>query len=150
VLTLAGDGPDRAELAQLADALAPGRVRFRGWTAGRELVDLYATAECLVLPSASEGFPTVVGEALACGTPVVASRVGGVPELVADGDTGWLVPPGDDKALAERLRFALSHPDVLAAMRPRARKAAERRVSPPVIAAELRAAFAALRQNEAA
>ena len=149
-LVVAGDGPDRDELVNLAEALAPGRVLFRGWTAGTDLVHLYASAECLVLPSASEGFPTVVGEALACGTPVVASRVGGVPELVADGDTGWLVPPGDDDALAERLGFVLSHRDVLAEMRPRARDVAQSRVAPPVIAAELRAAFAALRQSEPA
>lgn len=149
-LVVAGDGPDREELVSLSEALVPGRVLFRGWTAGTDLVALYASAECLVLPSASEGFPTVVGEALACGTPVVASRVGGVPELVADGDTGWLIPPGDDEELAARLRFVLSRPHVLAEMRPRARHVAEARVAPPVIAAELRAAFAALGQSEAA
>jgi glycosyltransferase involved in cell wall biosynthesis len=142
-LVLVGDGPDGAMLRRLAEAHAPGRVRFVGWVAGREsLTALYNAGECLVLPSLREGFPTVVGEAMACGAPVLASRVGGVAELVVEDETGWLVPPGDDDALRAGLSFVLAHPQAVASMRPRARCLAEERVSPTVVATELRKCFA--------
>jgi len=141
-LLVAGEGPDGQGLRRLAAELAPGRVRFLGWITGAEtLAALYNSAECLVLPSRSEGFPTVVGEAMACGTPVLASSVGGVGELVVDGWTGWLFPPGDDAALGDRLSFALTYPDVTARMRPAARRIAEARVSPAAVAVELRRCF---------
>jgi len=65
----------------------------------------------LVLPSLSEGMPNVILEAFAYKTPVVATAVGGVPELVKDGETGWLVPPRDPHALAQAIREALSNPE---------------------------------------
>jgi glycosyltransferase involved in cell wall biosynthesis len=79
-----------------------------------------------------------VGEALACGTPVLASRVGGVPELVTDGITGWLVDPGDDQQLADALRAVLDHPAAVVDMRAAARRLAEARVSPEAVAEKLR------------
>src|SRR6267378_3566022 len=79
--------------------------------------------------ASSGGFPTVVGEAMACGTPVLASRVGGVSELVVADQTGWLFEPGDDDALTSRLAFVLAHPGQVRAMRPAARQIAEDRVS---------------------
>jgi glycosyltransferase involved in cell wall biosynthesis len=76
-LLIVGEGNDGPKLRRLAAELAPGRVRFQGWVSGAEaLAPLYNAAECLVLPSWSEGFPTVVGEAMACGTPILASHVG--------------------------------------------------------------------------
>jgi glycosyltransferase involved in cell wall biosynthesis len=141
-LVIAGDGPDAAELKRVAERYAPGRVSFLGWVSGAPaLAALYGAAECLVLPSKSEGFPNVVAEAMACGTPVLASSVGGIAELVAEGETGWLVPPGDEDALAARLSFVLAQPEEIASMRVRARQAAERRVSPRVVAETLRRAF---------
>jgi glycosyltransferase involved in cell wall biosynthesis len=143
-LVIGGDGPDGEDLRRLAAELAPGRVRFLGWVTGPEaLAPLYNAAECLVLPSRSEGFPTVVGEAMACGTPVLASRVGGVPELVVEGETGWLIPPGDDAALAAALSRVLARPKEAAALRPRVRAMAEERVSPAAVAAALRECFPA-------
>jgi glycosyltransferase involved in cell wall biosynthesis len=141
-LLVVGEGNDGPKLRRLAAELAPSRIRFQGWVSGAKgLAPLYNAAECLVLPSWSEGFPTVVGEAMACGTPVLASRVGGVDELVVEGQTGWLIPPGDDRALTAGLTFVLAHPDIVASMRPQARAMAEARVSPPVVAAALRQCF---------
>jgi len=141
-LVIVGEGPDRRALERLAAESAPGRVRFTGWVEGASgLAPLYNAAECLVLPSLREGFPTVVGEAMACGTPVLASRVGGVGELVIEGETGWLLPPGDDHALGAGLASVLLHPERVASLRPRARQVAEARVAPAVVAAALRACF---------
>jgi glycosyltransferase involved in cell wall biosynthesis len=141
-LLVVGDGPDGQRLRSLGAERAPGRVHFLGWIPGGEAIaPLYNAAECLVLPSRSEGFPTVVGEALACGTPVLASRVGGVGELVLQDRTGWLFAPGDDEGLAAGLSFVLTHPEVIAKLRPQARDLAEARVSPAVVASALRKCF---------
>jgi glycosyltransferase involved in cell wall biosynthesis len=141
-LLVVGDGPDAAELKRLATVCAAGRVSFLGWVTGAPaLAPLYGAAECLVLPSRSEGFPSVIAEAMACGTPVLASRLDGVAELVVEGETGWLVPPGDEDALARQLSSVLARPEVVAAMRPHARRAAERRVSPGVVADAVRRCF---------
>lgn len=147
-LLLAGDGPDMDQLQRLAEERAPGRVRFLGWVSGAEKkVQLYNLAECLVLQSEREGFPTVVGEAMCCGTPVVATRVGGVAELVTDGETGWLCPPGDDAELEARLAFVLSHREIIDSMRPKVRAVAESRLSPETVGAALRSCFGASRSR---
>jgi len=143
-LLIIGEGEDGAALRGVAAALAPERVRFLGWVQHKhKLADYYSSAECLVLASVSEGFPTVVGEAMACGTPVVGSNVGGIGEMVERGKTGWLLPPGDRLALKAALTEVLSEPDRLVAMRPRARQVAEERVSPVAVAAQLRECFLA-------
>ncbi len=83
------------------------RIRFLGRVCQADLEAWVGRAGLLVLPSLSEGLPRVLVEAMAAGTPVVASRVSGIPEIVEDGRTGWLVPPGDEEALAGALRQAL-------------------------------------------
>jgi glycosyltransferase involved in cell wall biosynthesis len=141
-LLLVGDGLDGPRLRQLAESSTAGRVRFLGWVSGATaLAPLYNVAECLVLPSLHEGFPTVVGEAMACGTPVLASRVGGVGEMVLQGDTGWLLTPGDDCQLRAGLGYIMDHPEFIAAMRPGVRCLAEQRVSPSAVSAALRPCF---------
>ena len=113
-LVVVGDGSQRAELERRAGApdLA-GRVHFAGY---RE--DAWRAPggfDVLVMPSLQEAFPLACLEAMAAGRPVIASRVGGLPEMVEDGRTGLLVPPGDARAVAEALRRML--PDPAAARR---------------------------------
>lgn len=141
-LLIVGDGPDRQTLLDLAVESAPNRIHFKGWLSGADaLAPLYNAAECLILPSWREGFPTVVGEAMACGTPVLGSRVGGIGELVIDDQTGWLVSPGDDESLRTRLSWVLSHPEIVVSMRPHARAMAETRVAPTAVSGALRRCF---------
>lgn len=141
-LLIVGEGNDGEWLRRLALELVPARVRFLGWRSGADaLAPLYAAAECLALPSRREGFPTVVGEAMACGTPVIATDVGGVSELVTNGVTGWLLPPEDDAALARGLTAVLADRSRTAAMRTPARARAEARVSPAAVTAGLRDCF---------
>jgi len=109
VLEIAGAGPERATLEREAQTLGlSNEVRFLGWV--EDLASVLAGWEVFVLPSLEEDFPIAVLEAMAVGLPVVATAVGGVPELVEDGRTGYLVPPGDSAALADRLRLLLLNP----------------------------------------
>lgn len=101
------------------------RVRFMGAMSQSELAYWMANSSVLVLPSTSEGLGRVIIEAMATATPVIGSRVGGIPELVEDGVRGFLVPPGDEIALAERLRWILTNPDNAGAMGERGRRFVE-------------------------
>lgn len=101
-LCLVGDGPDREDTEQLAHDLGlMDRCLFLGYQ--DDVAPFYAAFDALVLPSANEGTPVSVIEALAGGRPVVATRVGGVPDVVRDGVDGFLVEPGDVEALADHL-----------------------------------------------
>ncbi|MDD5420505.1 MAG: glycosyltransferase family 4 protein, partial [Methanomicrobiaceae archaeon] len=83
---------------------------------------LINAADCLILPSHTEGVPNVLMESLACGVPVVSSDVGGCPEVVTDGATGLLVPPGDVPALVRAVRWMKDHPDERVVMGQRGRE----------------------------
>jgi glycosyltransferase involved in cell wall biosynthesis len=99
---LFGDGPERDKLeGRVRDLGIADRFRMPGFT--RELDRLLPWADVVVLPSFTEGMPNVALEASAAGVPVVATAVGGTPEAVADGETGYLVPPGDPTALVDRI-----------------------------------------------
>ena len=106
-LLLVGEGPQRPvlerEVAQLGLA---GRVHFAGARSNRP--NLHGLVDISVLTSQSEGFPNTIVEAMAAGRPVVATRVGGVPDAVEHGRTGLLVDPGDDEALAVALDALLT------------------------------------------
>jgi glycosyltransferase involved in cell wall biosynthesis len=110
---VAGDGELRPALEARARSLLGGRVRFLGWV--EDLPALYAALDVVVLTSRNEGTPVSLIEAGAAGRPVVATRVGGVSEVVHDGVTGWLVPQGDDRALAARVAGLLDRPEEAAA-----------------------------------
>jgi glycosyltransferase involved in cell wall biosynthesis len=84
-------------------------VNFLGFR--KDSPDLIAAADLLILPSLAEAFGLVLTEALYLGTPVVATRVGGIPEIVDDGIDGALVPPGDSKALASAIIELLANPE---------------------------------------
>jgi glycosyltransferase involved in cell wall biosynthesis len=110
-----GDGERRAELETLTHRLGlTERVRFLGWR--RDLDRIYADLDVVALTSRNEGSPVSLIEAMAAGRPVVATRVGGVPDLVEDGVTGRLVPPDDPRALAAALAGVLSDPEGAAAL----------------------------------
>lgn len=109
-LVIVGDGPLRGDLRDLAEALGvAGRVHFAGYQA--DPAGYLAAFDVFALTSRSEGMPLSILEAWAAGKPVVASRVGGVPQLVEDGRTGILFPPGDEARLAEALARLLADPD---------------------------------------
>jgi len=106
MLYIAGEGPLRGALLRQVATLSLGeRVRFLGTVGRADLVIWMNAADVLVLPSRNEGCPNVVLEAMACGTPVVASRVGAVPDLL-HADCGRTVEPRNPEALAEALHAA--------------------------------------------
>lgn len=104
-LAIAGDGPDRGPLERTVRELGlNGRVTFLGAQPRERVLELFRAADASLLSSSWENFPHSVVEALAVGTPVIATAVGGVPEVVRDGENGLLVPPGDPAALAVAIR----------------------------------------------
>src|SRR5207237_184489 len=108
-LCMVGDGPDRTRLEERAHELGIMRdTLFLGYQ--QEVAPLYAAFDALVLPSTNEGTPVSVIEALAARTPVVATRVGGVPDVVREGEDGFLVEPGATDELADRLARLATDP----------------------------------------
>ena len=100
-LAIAGDGPDREALERRARELGhDGRARFLGSVPREGVLRLFRAADASLLSSSWENFPHTVVEALAVGTPVISTDVGGVSEVVRDGENGLLVPAGDAAALA--------------------------------------------------
>lgn len=114
-LRLVGDGPERAALeAEVARRGLSDRVLFLGYRSQSEVSEELSQADVFVLPSFAEGVPVVLMEAMAAQVPVLTTRIAGVPELVEDGVSGRLVPPGDVNAFAEALDDLLSDPDARA------------------------------------
>lgn len=109
-LIVIGDGPERGALAALAQESGVGdRVRLAGAMAQEELRDYYGAADALVLASSREGWANVLLESMACGTPVIASRAGGTPEVVAAPEAGVLMAERTPEALAHAVRRLFAH-----------------------------------------
>lgn len=103
-LTLVGDGPERANLLAQAERLGlVHRIALRGWVKKDELAAIYRSGDVFVLPSRDEGFANVLLEAMAAGLPIMGTYVSGTDDAVIDGETGYIVQPGEVPALADRL-----------------------------------------------
>ncbi len=126
-LWIVGEGPVEGELRALVAELGTERVHFKGYLSGDELKRVLSEAQFIVLPSRwYENLPFSIMEAFACSRPVVASDVGGIPEMVDDGVNGYLFPVGDVDALVERLGAMLDDTAGRREMGRRAREKAER------------------------
>lgn len=107
---IAGDGPEADNTARAVQALSrPGSAHLLG--VRKDIPRVMAAFDTFVLSSVREGLPLVIPEAMAAGLPVVSTAVGGIPDVVADGETGYLVNYDDDEALRERLQALADDPD---------------------------------------
>jgi glycosyltransferase involved in cell wall biosynthesis len=130
---IAGDGPRRADLERLAADVAPGRVHFHGRLPKDRLDARLAACRLVVVPSrCHENQPMSILEAYGFGTPVVASRLGGIPELVVEGTTGLLVDHDDPAALADAIATVAADPQRAAEMGRAGRALVEERFTPEI------------------
>ncbi len=108
-----GDGQERNRLEEMTkDLHLESKVKFLGKVENDRVPDLLSLSDIFVLPSLSEGFPLVLLEAMAAGLPLVCSKVGGTPDLVVEGQNGFLVEPRNPSQLAEKLTFLLDSDQV--------------------------------------
>ncbi len=111
---MAGDGPTRDAIGRRVKALRlEDRVKLLGTIRGTAKAEFFEKIDLLCLPSRTDNLPLVILEAMAGARPVVGSKVGGIPELVDEGVTGWLVEPGDVPGLAATLDRAMANPEDL-------------------------------------
>jgi glycosyltransferase involved in cell wall biosynthesis len=116
-VVIAGDGFQREELEQLSRSLSIADIScFLGWVANKNLPEFYRAAAISVIPSLEEGFGIPAAEAMGCELPVIASDAGGLPEVVDDGVTGFIVPKGEVEALAEKIIVLLKDNELRARM----------------------------------
>jgi glycosyltransferase involved in cell wall biosynthesis len=143
---VAGDGPSRAALLELAERVAPGRVRFHGRLPKAELHELIRAAAVAVVPSRwYENQPLAVLEAYGCGVPVIGTDLGGLPELIEDGVDGHVVAAGDPRALADAVARTVGDPAQAFEMGRAGRAKVSRDFAPEAHLEGLRAAYAAAR-----
>lgn len=108
-LLVVGDGPERVPLGDLASRLEIDQhVIFLGYKTRKEIVQLYNLSDAFVLASYSEGLPFALLEAMASGCVCISTSVGDVPRVVVEGKNGFIVPPGDPKAISEKIEKVLS------------------------------------------
>ena len=111
-LVIAGEGRERNRLLQLSKEHLPGRVRFVGKIPRNEMYRFYSAGDIFAFPGIRESLGMVFLEAQSCGIPVVAFANGGIPEVVRDGETGFLVPLYDSDRFAEAIEFLLTKRDI--------------------------------------
>lgn len=111
-LLIVGDGPYRDELEALACQVNSSNIVFFGEQPPENIPGILKTTDIFVNPSYSEGLPTSVLEACAAGCAVVATDVGGTDEIILDGSTGFLVKPGDQRGLTNKINFLLENESV--------------------------------------
>ena len=142
-VNILGDGELRPQLEAMIDRLKlRDHVRLAGWADGATVRREMLRSRALVVPSFAEGLPVVIMEALALKKPVVATSVAAIPELVENGLSGWLVPPGSPKALAEAMKAVLqATPQTLQEMGARGAERVARYHDPQTEVAKLAALF---------
>ena len=104
-----GDGPLGDEARILAKKLGSGNVQFLGWVSQVDMPDVLNQLKLLVLPSYTEGLPNIMIEAMACGTPVLATKVGAIPDFIEDGSTGFLMESNSPASIASNILRALEY-----------------------------------------
>ena len=116
-VVIAGDGMERKDLEQLGDSLGmTNHLHFLGWVANADLPNYFRAARFSVIPSLEEGFGIPAAEAMGCEIPVIASDAGGLPEVVEDSVTGFVVPKGDVQALQDKMRVLLANKETCTQM----------------------------------
>lgn len=132
-LIIAGEGTARTALERVVSNRGLDHVSFVGFQSGDSLDELIRDSICTVLPSEWwETFGLTTLESFACGRPVVASRIGGIPEVITHGQDGLLVEPGSPEQLREQLEWMASHRDRAAEMGIEGRRTVERRFNPDI------------------
>lgn len=130
-IRIIGEGPLRQELEKIAIANQLSNVHFLGYLSGKDLAREIASAQVVVVPSEwYENNPFSVIEAFAFGKPVIGSRIGGIPELVRDGDTGLTFEPGNVDDLRKKIEYLCERPDMAITMGRRARALVENELNP--------------------
>lgn len=124
-LVLAGDGEMRAEIEDMIESHGlEDRVRITGWITGEQVRQEILASRLMALPSFAEGLPMVIMEAFALGRPVLATHIAGIPELVVDGESGWLIPSGAVGPIADGIEKVMStNVEILEKMAATGRKA---------------------------
>ena len=126
---LCASAPDTPELErEVRDRVNQNpRIKWINQMVAKDkVIQLYSHAAAFICPSVYEPFGIINLEAMACKAPVIASRVGGIKEVVVDGETGFLVTPDDPRELAERIKFALNNPELTAKFKENGRERVER------------------------
>jgi len=143
-LLIVGDGEDRSSIQELGERLGLSQqILFAGFVPHSELHRYYSLAHIAVFPTlADEAFGISICEAMACGVATVATRVGGIPELIQNGDTGFLTQPGNEMELAEKIQILLADERLRRDMGERASQTVEKNFTWEKVADRLQKAYA--------
>lgn len=136
-LLLAGNGSQDEGIALAEKYNVADRVKFLGWVKGNDKDNVFRTSSLFCLPSYAEGFPMAVLDAWAYGLPVVTTPVGGIPDIVVDGENGLLFNPGDVDALAEKLELLIKNAELRKRLSEEAKKLADTTFNAATIAKQL-------------